>query len=187
MLSTGGAEPAEIETGLLVNAAGLQAWNFSSRLQGLDPKTIPPRHLAKGCYFAVSGRAPFSHLIYPVRSLEALASHITFDLGDLGRFGPDVEWVESIDYAVDPSRGEAFYAAIRRYWPGLLDGVLEPTYAGIRPRTRGAREPPGDFVIQGPAETGHRGYVALYGIDSPGLTASLAIGDCVADLALGSS
>jgi L-2-hydroxyglutarate oxidase LhgO len=183
-LRTGGAEPAEIETTLLVNAAGLQAWDVSSCLQGLDPATIPPRHFAKGNYFSLSGRAPFSHLIYPVPMPGGLGIHLTFDLGGAARFGPDVEWVDRIDYSVDPNRGNAFYEAIRRYWPALPDGALVPDYSGIRPRVRGPGEDPGDFVIQGPEATGHRGYVALYGIDSPGLTASLAIGDYVADLAL---
>jgi L-2-hydroxyglutarate oxidase LhgO len=184
-LVTGGHEPAEIETGLLVNAAGLQAWDVSSRLRGLDPATVPPRHLTKGSYFSMSGRAPFSHLIYPVPMAGGLGIHLTFDLGGAARFGPDAEWVDEIDYAVDPKRGDAFYAAIRRYWPGLPDAALVPDYAGIRPRVVGPGEPAGDFVIQGPEETGHQAYVALYGIDSPGLTASLAIGGHVADFAIG--
>ena len=184
VLRTGGLEPAEIETGLLVNAAGLGAWDVSMRLQGLDPKTVPPRHLAKGSYFSMSGRAPFSHLIYPVPMAGGLGIHLTFDLGGAARFGPDVEWIEKIDYAVEPNRADAFYAAIRRYWPDLPKGALVPDYAGIRPRVVASGEPPGDFVIQGPKETGHRGYVALYGIDSPGLTASLAIGEYVASLAM---
>ncbi|ODR97423.1 FAD-dependent oxidoreductase [Methyloceanibacter superfactus] len=181
-LVTGGHEPAEIETGLLVNAAGLQAWDVSSRLRGLDPATIPPRHLTKGSYFSMSGRAPFSHLIYPVPMPGGLGIHLTFDLGGAVRFGPDAEWVDEIDYEVDPERGNAFYAAIRRYWPDLPNGALAPDYAGIRPRIAGPGEPAGDFIIQGPAITGHKGYVALYGIESPGLTASLAIGDYVANL-----
>jgi L-2-hydroxyglutarate oxidase LhgO len=184
VLRTGGAEPAEIETALLINAAGLQAWNVSSRLQGLDPTIIPPRHLTKGSYFSLSGRAPFSHLIYPVPMAGGLGVHLTFDLGGAVRFGPDVEWVDRIDYAVDSNRGDAFYEAVRRYWPALPDGALVPDYSGIRPRVRGPGEDPGDFVIQGAEATGHGGYVALYGIDSPGLTSSLAIGDYVADLAL---
>jgi L-2-hydroxyglutarate oxidase LhgO len=182
-LHTGGAEPTEIETTLLVNAAGLQAWDVSSRMKGLDAAAIPPRHLAKGSYFSLSGRAPFSHLIYPVPMAGGLGVHLTFDLGGAVRFGPDVEWVDWIDYAVDPSRAAAFYQAIRRYWPALPDGALVPDYSGIRPCVRGPGEEPGDFVIQGPDATGHGGYIALYAIDSPGLTASLAIGDYVADLA----
>ena len=182
-LRTGGDEPAEIETDLLVNAGGLGAWDLSLALEGLTPATIPPRHLAKGSYFALSGRAPFSRLIYPVPIQGGLGIHLTFDLGGQARFGPDVEWVEEIDYQVEPARGDAFYEAIRRYWPGLPDGGLAPAYSGIRPRVAGPGEAPADFVIQGPKETGHPGYVALYGIDSPGLTASLAIGEYVANLA----
>ncbi len=182
-LRTGGAEPAEIQTSLLVNAAGLGAWDVSGRLRGLDPKSIPSRHLAKGTYFTLSGRAPFDRLIYPVPIPGGVGIHLTFDLGGEARFGPDVEWIDHIDYAVDPERARAFYAAIRRYWPALPDGALLPGYVGIRPRTKGPGEAPADFVIQGPAETGHPGYIALYGIESPGLTACLAIGDYVANLA----
>ena len=185
VVRTGGEDPAEIETALLVNAAGLGAWDVSLSLSGLDPKTIPPRHLAKGSYFSISGRAPFSHLIYPVPVAGGLGIHLTFDLGGQARFGPDVEWVDRIDYDVDPARAQGFYAAIRHYWPGLPDDALVPAYAGIRPRTSGPGGPAEDFVIQGPDVTGHPGYVALYGIASPGLTASLAIGEYVAELAVG--
>ncbi|MGK2923916.1 MAG: NAD(P)/FAD-dependent oxidoreductase [Methyloceanibacter sp.] len=182
-LRVGGVEAAEIETKLLINAGGLKAWDVSRGLDGLDFETIPPRYLAKGSYFAKSGRAPFERLIYPVPVAGGLGVHLTFDLGGQARFGPDVEWVKTIDYEVDPARAGAVYDAVRHYWPGLPDGVLAPAYAGIRPRVTGPGEPPGDFVIQGPKQTGHSGYVALYGVDSPGLTASLAIGDYVADLA----
>lgn len=180
-LRTGGSERAEIEADLVVNAAGLAAWDFSARLAGLERATVPPRCLAKGSYFTLSGRAaPFRHLIYPVPEPGGLGTHLTFDLAGQARFGPDVEWVETIDYAVDPARGRRFYAAIRRYWPDLPDGALVPAYAGIRPKT--AKSGESDFIIQGPDETGHGGYVALYGIESPGLTASLAIGERVAGL-----
>lgn len=180
-LTTGGSEPAEIEADLVVNAAGLDAWDFSARMRGLDGANVPPRFLAKGNYFTLSGaRSPFRHLIYPVPEPGGLGTHLTFDLAGQVRFGPDVEWIDGIDYAVDPGRGRRFYAAIRRYWPGLPDDVLVPAYAGIRPKT--ARDGPSDFVIQGPGETGHKGYAALYGIESPGLTASLAIGERVARL-----
>jgi L-2-hydroxyglutarate oxidase LhgO len=185
VVRTGGEEPAEIETALLVNAAGLGAWDVSAKLSGFDAKTIPPRHLVKGSYFSISGRVPFNHLIYPVPIAGGLGIHLTFDLGGQARFGPDVEWVDRIDYDVNPVRADSFYAAIRRYWPGLPDGALAPAYAGIRPRTRGPGEPAEDFVIQGPYEIGHAGYMALYGIDSPGLTATLALADYVADLACG--
>jgi L-2-hydroxyglutarate oxidase LhgO len=180
-LRTGGAEPAEVEADLVVNAAGLDAWDVSARLVGLEPATIPPKYLAKGNYFTLSGaKAPFRHLIYPVPEEGGLGIHLTFDLAGQARFGPDVEWVDRVDYAVDPERGDKFYAAIRRYWPDLPDDALVPAYAGIRPKTAAEET---DFVIQGPKETGQRGYIALYGIESPGLTASLEIGELVAKLA----
>lgn len=180
-LRTGGSEKAEVEADLVIDAAGLDAWEFSARLAGLEPAAIPPRFLAKGNYFSLSGAvSPFRHLVYPVPEPGGLGIHLTFDLGGQARFGPDVEWVDKIDYAVDPGRGRRFYAAIRRYWPDLPDGALVPAYAGIRPKT--ATNDQSDFVIQGPGETGHKGYVALYGIESPGLTASLAIAERVAGL-----
>jgi len=182
-LRTGGDEPAEIETELLVNAAGLGAWDVSKSLSGFDPSTIPPCHLAKGSYFTTSSRAPIKRLIYPLPSPAGLGIHLTSDLGGQLRFGPDAEWVDDIDYAVDPTRAGSFEDAIRRYWPGLPDGVLSPAYSGIRPRVSGPDEAPGDFVIHGPEQTGHPSYVALYGIDSPGLTASLALGEYIANLA----
>ena len=181
-LQIGGDEPIQIEADLLINAAGHGAWEVSRSLVGLEPSTIPPCHLTKGCYFSMSGRAPFRHLIYPVPPVGGLGIHLTFDLGGQVRFGPDVEWVDAIDYQVDPARGAAFYEAIRRYWPGIAGVPLDPAYSGIRPRVSGPDEPLADFVIQGPRETGHPSYVALYGIDSPGLTSSLAIGDYVASL-----
>jgi L-2-hydroxyglutarate oxidase LhgO len=177
-----GGDAVEIETELLINAGGLGAWDVSRSVGGLDPQSIPARHLAKGSYFAISGRAPFGHLIYPVPVAGGLGVHLTFDLGGQARFGPDVEWVQTLDYAVDPTRAATFYDAIRRYWPGLPDGVLAPAYSGIRPCVAGPGEPQGDFVIQGPKQTGHPSYVALYGIGSPGLTASLAIGGHLANL-----
>ena len=181
-LRTGGSEPAELEADLVVNAAGLDAWDFSAGLSGLDRRTIPPKYLAKGNYFTLTGAgAPFRHLIYPVPEPGGLGIHLTLDLAGQARFGPDVEWVDFIDYAVDPARGERFYAAIRRYWPGLPDGVLVSAYSGIRPKTAAAG--PSDFVVQGPKHTGHPGYISLYGIKSPGLTASLSISEHVAELA----
>jgi L-2-hydroxyglutarate oxidase LhgO len=181
LLRTEGEETAEIEARIVVNAAGLGAWDLSASLQGLDHATVPPNYLAKGSYFSLSGvRAPFRHLIYPLPEPGGLGVHLTLDLAGQARFGPDVEWVETIDYGVEPARAAAFYAAIRRYWPGLPDGALEPAYCGIRPKTTGPGEPSGDFIIQGPEVTGHPGYVALYGIDSPGLTSSLAIAEHVA-------
>jgi L-2-hydroxyglutarate oxidase LhgO len=183
VLHTGGAEPAELEAELVVNAAGLDAWAVSSRFDGLDSATIPPRFLAKGSYFTLGGHAPFRHLIYPVPEPGALGVHLTFDLAGQARFGPDLEWVDAVDYDVKPDRCTEFYAAIRRYWPALPDGALQPAYAGIRAKTVGKGQEAGDFVIQGPRDTGQR-YIALYGIESPGLTASLAIAEHVAALAL---
>lgn len=181
-LRTGGGESTELEADLVVNAAGLDAWDVSARLSGLAPATIPPRFLAKGNYFSLTGAsAPFRHLVYPVPEPGGLGIHLTLDLAGQARFGPDVEWVDHIDYAVDPERGRRFYAAIRRYWPDLPDGALVPAYSGIRPKTAAAGQC--DFVIQGPEDTGHRGYIALYGIESPGLTASLAIAERVTRLA----
>jgi L-2-hydroxyglutarate oxidase LhgO len=181
-LRTGGSDCAELEAELVVNAAGLDAWAVSTCVAGLDRATIPPKFLAKGSYFTLTGaNAPFSHLVYPVPEPGGLGIHLTLDLAGQARFGPDVEWVDRVDYAVDPGRGRKFYAAIRRYWPDLPDGALAAAYSGIRPKTAATKQC--DFAIQGPADTGHRGYIALYGIESPGLTASLAIGDRVAQLA----
>ena len=143
---------------------------------------MPTPRFAKGNYFSLTGRTPFSRLIYPVPEPGGLGVHLTLDLAGQGRFGPDVEWLDSqsterIDYAVDPARGERFYAAIRRYWPALPDGALAPAYSGVRPKLSGPGEPAADFVVQGPADHGVAGLVNLFGIESPGLTASLAIAD----------
>ena len=181
-LRTGGTESTELEADLVVNAAGLDAWDFSASVSGLARTTIPPKILAKGNYFNLTGtKAPSRHLVYPVPEPGGLGIHLTLDLAGQARFGPDVEWIDRIDYAVDPDRAGRFYAAIRRYWPGLPDGALQPAYSGIRPKSAAAGQ--SDFVIQGPQDTGHRGYIALYGIESPGLTASLAIAEYVAQLA----
>lgn len=184
-LLVGGRDPVEIEAKLVVNAAGLNAWAVSEGLTGLDSKTMPERHYAKGCYFSLAGRAPAARLIYPVPEPGGLGVHLTLDLAGQARFGPDVEWVETIDYDVDPRRADRFYAAIRRYWPDLPDGALQPAYSGMRPKVVGPNGGGGgDFVIQGPEATGHPAYAALYGIESPGLTASMAIAERVARLAL---
>jgi L-2-hydroxyglutarate oxidase LhgO len=158
-----------------VNSAGLRAPSVAKSIEGY-PSHLAPRELyAKGNYYSLTRRSPFSRLVYPVPEPGGLGVHVTLDLGGQARFGPDVEWVERIDYDVDPRRADKFYAAIRRYWPGLPDGALAPGYAGIRPKTSGPGEPASDFEIQSPAKHGVRGLVQLYGIESPGLTASLAL------------
>lgn len=173
---------------LVVNAAGLWAQGLAQRFQGLDGRFVPPSYYAKGNYFSLSGRAPFQRLIYPVPVPTGLGVHLTLDLGGQARFGPDAQWVESHDdLQVDPQRGDAFYAGVRKYWPGLPDGALAPGYAGIRPMVRGPNEPACDFVIQGPADHGVPGLVNLFGIESPGLTSSLALGNFVRDLLLGAA
>jgi L-2-hydroxyglutarate oxidase LhgO len=178
-LQVGGPEPMTLLTRILVNSAGLFAPSLARRIDGLPPETIPRDWICKGNYFTLSGRAPFHHLIYPAPEKAGLGVHLTLDLGGQAKFGPDVEWIERIDYTVDPRRGDLFYAAIRRYWPGLPDGALQPGYAGIRPKIVGPKEGVGDFVVQGPDAHGVPGLVNLYGIESPGLTASLAIAEDV--------
>eukprot|EP00913_Durusdinium_trenchii_P026967 g25302.t1 len=177
-LSVGGRDPFQVEARLVVNAAGLAAWSVSATIEGIDAGAMPPRHYAKGSYFTLAGKAPASRLIYPVPEPGGLGVHLTLDLAGQARFGPDVEWVNDIDYDVDPRRAEVFYRAIRRYWPMLADGALQPAYSGVRPKVAGVAEGGGgDFVIQGPQITGHPAYAALYGIESPGLTSSMAIAD----------
>lgn len=182
VMTIGGAEPMEIECTTLINSAGLDAQAVAGRINGLDPRHIPQRHLCKGNYFSLTGRAPFSRLVYPVPGTASLGCHYTRDLGGQGRFGPDAEWVNAINYDVDARRADAFYAEIRRYWPGLKDGALSPAYAGLRPKLQAPGEAAKDFVIQGPTEHGVKGLINLFGIESPGLTSSLAIGAYVADL-----
>lgn len=179
-LDVGGAEPMTLGCRRLVNAAGLHAQDLARRLVGLPPETVPPRLLAKGSYFALAGRAPFRRLIYPLPEAAGLGVHLTLDLAGRARFGPDVEWIERIDYDVDPRRAAGFYDAIRRYYPDLRDDALRADYAGIRPKLQGPDGPAQDFVIQGPATHGVAGLVNLYGIESPGMTAALAIAELVA-------
>jgi L-2-hydroxyglutarate oxidase LhgO len=180
----GGAEPMRLSARLLVNAAGLQASNAASRIDGLDARHIPKARLCKGHYFALTGRAPFSRLVYPMHNRAGLGVHFTLDLGGQGKFGPDVEWLPegaAEDYAVDASRAAPFTRDIRRYWPALPDNALAPAYSGLRPKIVGPGEPAADFRIDGPQAHGVRGLVNLFGIESPGLTASLAIGALVAE------
>ncbi len=175
LLEVGGAEPMRLACDILINAAGLQAMRVAAAIEGLDARHVPALHLAKGNYFSLAGRAPFSRLVYPLPEPGGLGVHLTLDLAGQARFGPDVEWVDAVDYAVDPRRGERFYAEIRKYWPGLADGSLAPAYCGIRPKLAGPGEPAADFLIQPTRTHGLPGLVNLFGIESPGLTASLAL------------
>jgi len=183
-----GHESAELSststwhTRTLINAAGLHAPDVAARIEGLDARHVPRAHYARGHYFTLSGRPRFQRLIYPVPQPGGLGVHLTLDLQGQARFGPDVQWVDGIDYTVDPRRADAFYAEVRRYWPALPDGALQPGYAGIRPKLAGPEAPNLDFRIDGPAQHGVPGLVNLLGIESPGLTASLAIGDVVAEV-----
>jgi L-2-hydroxyglutarate oxidase LhgO len=176
-LRIGGDEPTTLRCRLLVNAAGLHAPALARSIEGIPPETIPPGYFCRGVYFTLTGPAPFRRLIYPVPVAGGLGVHITLDLAGQARFGPDVEWIPSVDYAVDPARGDVFYAAVRTYWPDLPDGALQPGYAGIRPKISGPAEPAADFLVQGPEAHGVPQLVNLYGIESPGLTASLPLGD----------
>ena len=177
-----GAEPFVLRTRMVVNAAGLRAPALAARIEGLDPWGCPGAYFAKGNYFSLTGRAPFSRLIYPVPETAGLGVHLTLDMGGQARFGPDVEWIDVAegaepDYAVKPERGAGFYDAIRRYWPGLKDGALQPAYSGVRPKVSGPGEATADFILSGPEAHGIAGLVNLFGIESPGLTSSLAIAD----------
>lgn len=174
----------ELQTSLLINAAGLYAQTLARRFTGLEASHVPPSHYAKGNYFTLAGRSPFDRLIYPVPEAAGLGVHLTLDLGGQAKFGPDVEWVDSPDdLVVDAARGEAFYAEVRKYWPGLQDGALTAGYAGIRPKIQGPEEAARDFLIQGQSEHGIKGLINLFGIESPGLTSALALGAHVAKLA----
>ena len=179
------SDGTELAANTIINAAGLHAPQVASRIKGLDTKHVPPTFWAKGNYFTLSGKSPFSRLIYPVPEAAGLGVHLTIDLGGQAKFGPDVQWVDSPDdLLVDPSRGDAFYAEVRKYWPGLKDGTLQAGYAGIRPKLQGPGVPAGDFVIQGEAVHGVPGLVNLFGIESPGLTSSMAMGEVVSQMLL---
>ncbi|PWK63733.1 NAD(P)/FAD-dependent oxidoreductase [Aminobacter sp. AP02] len=170
----------EIAARHFVNAAGLGANALASRLEGLDPKFVPQLRLARGNYFSVTGKPAFSRLIYPVPEPGGLGVHLTLDLNGGMRFGPDVEWIEEKDYSVNPRRADHFYGEIRKYWPDLADGSLSPTYSGIRPKLSAPGEAAADFVIDGPETHGIKNLVNLFGLESPGLTSSLAIAELVA-------
>jgi L-2-hydroxyglutarate oxidase LhgO len=167
---------------IVVNAAGHGAWDVAHAIEPLDPARIPPRFLAKGSYFTYSGRVPFAHLIYPLPIKGGLGTHLTLDMAGGARFGPDVEWLDAFDYAVDPAAKPRFLAAVRQFWPEIDPEHLEPGYSGIRPKLAGPGDPDADWLIEGPEAHGLPGLVNLLGIDSPGLTASLAIGEFVAGL-----
>lgn len=179
-LHVGGRAPSTVRAGFVVNSAGLAAQAVSRCLEGIAPDAVPERHLAKGHYFTLAGRSPFGRLVYPLADSAGLGVHVTLDLQGRARFGPDVQWVDEIDYDVDAARRAAFAQAIRAYYPGLDESRLQPAYAGIRPKIVGPGQPPADFCVRGPAAHGGAPYLALYGIESPGLTASLALARLVA-------
>ncbi len=181
LLEVGGTEPMRLQTGMLINSAGLQAARVAAAIDGLDARHVPRLHLARGHYFSLAGCAPFSRLVYPLPEPGGLGVHVTLDLGGQARFGPDVEWVDAIDYAVDPRRAEVFYGEVRKYWPGLADGALQPAYAGIRPKLAGPGAPQADFLVQTHTTHGLPGLINLFGIESPGLTACLALGEHVCE------
>jgi L-2-hydroxyglutarate oxidase LhgO len=182
VLDVGGEEETSILCNTVINAAGLNAQAVARSICGIPPETIPPTYYAIGHYYTLAGKAPFQRLIYPVARQDWLGVHVTVDLGGQVKFGPDFSWIDRIDYRFDESREAAFYEAIRCYYPGLKEGALQAGYTGIRPKIAGPGAPAPDFVIQGPRDHGVSGLVNLYGIESPGLTASLAIADHVADL-----
>ena len=181
VLSVGGSDPMELAARTVINCAGLGAQPLSRTIKGIKPGSVPAQHYAKGSYFYLSGRPPFTRLIYPLPGIASLGLHYTQDLSGQGRFGPDLQWVTTLDYHVDESRMDLFYGEIRKYWPDLPDGALRPGYSGIRPKIQGPGEPSVDFMIQTPEATGVNGFIALYGIESPGLTSCLAIADYVAE------
>jgi L-2-hydroxyglutarate oxidase LhgO len=182
-VTCGSGADYRISCDVLVNAAGLSAQKVAAAIEQMPATAVPPLNLARGCYFSCSGRSPFRRLIYPVPAQAGLGIHLTLDMAGQARFGPDVEWISSLDYSVDPARAQRFYAGIRRYWPKLPDDSLQPAYAGIRPKLCGPGEPDADFLIQGPAQHGLAGLVQLFGIESPGLTSALAIAELVRQLA----
>lgn len=181
-LTIGGEEPMELHARTVINSAGLHAPGLAARFAGLAQQHVPTAHFAKGHYYRMTGRAPFRHLIYPVPEPGGLGVHLTLDLGGQAKFGPDVCWIDTIDYAFDESRRDRFITAIRSYYPGLDATQIQPDYAGIRPKLAGAEAPDADFRIEGETVHGVPGLVNLFGIESPGLTSCLTIGDYVAGL-----
>jgi len=181
-LDCGGAAAMSLTADVVVNSAGLWAQKLAGTIEGIPTHTVPPAYFCKGNYYTLSGRPPFRRPIYPVPEKAGLGVHVTVDLGGQVRFGPDVEWIDEIDYDVDPARADKFYAAVRTYYPALADGAIQPGYAGIRPKIQAPGEAARDFVVQGPGDHGVPGLVNLYGIESPGMTSSLAIADHVVEL-----
>jgi L-2-hydroxyglutarate oxidase LhgO len=181
-LDVGGAEPTALVCRLLVNCAGHGAPPLARAIAGIPPQTIPAAYFRRGVYFTVTGKPPFGHLIYPVHGKTGLDIHAVVDLAGQVRFGPDNEWIDRIDYSVDPARAVHFYPAVRSFWPGLADGALQPGYAGIRPTISGPGEPALDYQVRGPDVHGVRGLINLFGIESPGLTASLGLAEYVANM-----
>lgn len=179
-LDVGGSDPTHVVCKTVINAAGLHAPRVARTIGGLDPALVPEAHFARGHYFTLAGPSPFKHLVYPMPAPGALGIHVTLDLGGQARFGPDITWADGVDYTFDEGRAPVFYEAIRRYYPSLPDGALQPGYVGIRPKIVPRGAPNADFVIQGPARHGVAGLVNLFGIESPGLTACLAIAEEVA-------
>ncbi|MBF0277023.1 MAG: NAD(P)/FAD-dependent oxidoreductase [SAR324 cluster bacterium] len=177
----GGENPFHFHTRILINAGGLYAQDISRKISGLNPHSIPPIYFCKGNYFAISGKSPFSHLIYPVPepNVAGLGVHSTIDLAGQVRFGPDVQYIDTIDYDVSLKNLPQFYHSIRRYFPGLPDASLRPDYSGIRPKLQGPGDPVADFIIQDASIHQLPGLIQLYGIESPGFTSSLAIADHV--------
>lgn len=178
-LKIGGEDGTNIRCRELINSGGLAAQTVSRFIEGVPAASIPLLYLSRGCYFSLTGRSPFSRLIYPLPNNEGLGIHLTLDLAGAARFGPDTEWVETVDYSVDPARGDAFYRSIKEYYPGVERDALQPSYAGIRPKIVGAGSAAGDFMVHGEDVHGIKGFIGLYGIESPGLTASLAIAEYV--------
>jgi L-2-hydroxyglutarate oxidase LhgO len=183
-LEIGGAEAMTLEASLVINAAGLHAPQVAEKLTAFPREHLPQAHYAKGNYYALASKAPFSRLIYPLPEPGGLGVHLTLDLGGQARFGPDVEWLETrnpeaLDYRVDPRRADGFYAEVRKYWPDIADAALQPAYSGIRPKIGSPNAPAADFLIQGPETHGMAGLINLFGIESPGLTAALAIGETI--------
>jgi L-2-hydroxyglutarate oxidase LhgO len=178
----GGAEPLSLKCRHFINAAGLKAQAVASKIEGFPVEHIPPLYYAKGNYFTLSGKSPFQKMIYPVPVKAGLGIHSTIDLAGQTKFGPDVQWIDSPNYTVDISRTDDFYRAIRRYWPELSDNLLQPGYVGVRPKLVPQGAPPGDWDIKGPELHGIKGIINLFGIESPGLTSSLAIAKYVSEL-----